>query len=68
MTFADVLNRLFLEQHTGPVTVHFAEGCPTNVEIPATPTRLKLDKRGRPDRVLTASVESAPLRTRATTS
>jgi hypothetical protein len=44
LSFADVLYRLHAEKHTGPVTIHFHQGQPQSIEIPAEPTRITLDK------------------------
>jgi len=46
-TFPDVLERLYCEQYTGPVILHFAQGRPNHVEIPAKPETIVLDKRDR---------------------
>jgi hypothetical protein len=47
-TFPALLQRLYREQFTGSVTMHFGQGVPTTVEIPAPPTRIVLDKRDVP--------------------
>lgn len=44
-TFAAVLERLHAEKHTGPVTVHFAQGHPQTVELPCAPVRIRLTGR-----------------------
>jgi hypothetical protein len=46
-TFADILERLWTEQHTGPVIIHFGQGCPNEVEIPSPPTRIHVDRPAR---------------------
>jgi hypothetical protein len=54
-TFPALLQRLYREQYTGAVTMHFGQGVPTMVELPATPTRIILDKRRDALRSLSAS-------------
>jgi hypothetical protein len=44
-TFPALLQRLYTEQFTGSLTIHFGQGVPTTVELPAPPTRIVLDKR-----------------------
>jgi hypothetical protein len=44
-TFPEVLEGFYRDKHTGPVTVHFAQGVPNVVEIPEEPMRIRLDKR-----------------------
>jgi hypothetical protein len=46
-TFAQMLEQLYAEKHTGPVIVHFAQGHPRHVEIPAASTTFVLDTRKR---------------------
>ena len=46
-SFPDLLERLHREQYTGPVILHFAQGRPNHVEIPAKPETIVLDKRDR---------------------
>lgn len=43
-SFAQMLQKLHDEKHTGPVVVHFAQGHPNVVEIPKEPERIKLEK------------------------
>lgn len=43
-SFAEMLERLWIAKHTGPVIVHFAGGRPGAVEIPAPSERIVLDK------------------------
>lgn len=48
-TFGQMLERLYVEKHTGPVIVHFQHGAPQTVEIPSEPERIRLDnRRARP--------------------
>jgi hypothetical protein len=42
-SFAELLTQLWKDQHTGPVIIHFAQGTPNAVELPAEPTRIKLE-------------------------
>lgn len=42
-----VLRTLWTAKHTGPVTVHFAQGRPVVVEIPVAPQRITLDSAPR---------------------
>ena len=44
-TFGEMLEKLFVEKHTGPVIFHFAQGRPNTMEIPSEPLRIVLDKR-----------------------
>lgn len=48
-SFPELLERLFADKHTGPVTVHFAQGVPNVIEIPGEATKIRLDKRARHD-------------------
>ena len=41
-SFPDVLDSLYRDQHTGPVTIHFAQGVPIVVEFPEAPLRIRL--------------------------
>jgi hypothetical protein len=45
-TFAQVLERLYVSKHTGPVVLHFAHGQPNVIEVPTSSERIVLDKRG----------------------
>lgn len=45
--FADVLAKLHAQQHTGAVTIHFAQGYAVRVELPGEPIRIKLDNGRR---------------------
>lgn len=47
LRFADLLSRLYDDKHTGPIVIHFAQGHPQSVELPAEPTRIRLDKSQR---------------------
>jgi hypothetical protein len=47
-TFAETLDKLHADQHTGPVTIHFQHGMPKSVEIPSEPTRIRLDTPPKP--------------------
>lgn len=47
VSFPDLLRTLFAEKHTGPITIHFAQGHPNRLEIPCEPTRIVLDKAGK---------------------
>ena len=44
-SFATVLDDLWRQRHTGPITIHFAQGVPNVVEIPEAPMRIALDNR-----------------------
>lgn len=44
LTFAEMLQKLHLGKHTGPVIVHFAQGVPNVIELPAPTTQIKLEK------------------------
>lgn len=43
-TFAQVIEALYRNKHTGPVIIHFAQGHPNSVELPKEPERIRLDK------------------------
>lgn len=43
VSFAELLERLHAEKHTGPVTVHFLHGQPKLVDLPSEPTQIALD-------------------------
>lgn len=45
LSFGEALEKLWVEQHTGPILFHFAQGVPQAIEIPGEPTRIKLEKR-----------------------
>lgn len=45
LTFPAMLQKLYAEQHTGPVVVHFDQGRPNVIELPCAPVRVVLDKR-----------------------
>lgn len=45
--FATVLDDLWRQKHTGPITVHFAEGVAQQVDYPQEPMRIKLDRRAK---------------------
>lgn len=42
-SFAEILERLWTVQHTGPVVVQFHQGKPLAVELPTEPTRIVLE-------------------------
>lgn len=42
-SFATVLDDLWRQRHTGPVTIHFQSGQARTVEIPEEPMRISLD-------------------------
>lgn len=44
-TLATILEKLFTSKHTGPMTIHFAQGRANSVEIPGEPMRIRLEKR-----------------------
>ena len=46
-SFAAVLDDLWRQRHTGPVTVHFQSGRALTVEIPEAPLRISLDSERR---------------------
>lgn len=46
-TFPELLERLWMEKHTGPVTVHFAQGVPNVIEFPGEPRRIPLTRVGK---------------------
>lgn len=46
LTFLRLCEQLSQEKHTGPITVHFAQGHPSSVDIPCEPTRIRLTKAG----------------------
>lgn len=43
-TFPALLERLYQEQFSGAMTLHFRGGAPTVAEFPVTPQRIWLDK------------------------
>lgn len=46
-TFGEMLERLFVSKHTGPVIVHMLHGEPRTIEFPADPVRICLDRPGK---------------------
>ena len=44
MTFADLVERLHLEKHTGKVTVHLTQGVPVAAEFPKDAEIVRLEK------------------------
>lgn len=44
LTFGQFLETMFAQKHTGPVTLHFAEGYPLKVDIPSDPRRICLTR------------------------
>lgn len=60
-TFPALLERLYREQFTGPVTLYFGQGVPTDVEFPATAARIRLDKAPKGSAELTHSLGSRPV-------
>lgn len=44
-TIFEVLERLWIDKHTGPVTIHLQSGVVNVVEIPGETTRIVLDRR-----------------------
>jgi hypothetical protein len=49
MSFPALLERLYVEKHTGPVLLHFAGGQPRSVEILKPSERIPLDCANRCD-------------------
>lgn len=44
-SFPELLERLFIQKHTGPVVVHFAGGVAKSVEIQQQSERIQLEAR-----------------------
>jgi hypothetical protein len=44
LTFAQFLEAMYAQRHTGAVTLHFAQGCPLRIEIPREPRRIHLQR------------------------
>lgn len=42
-SFSQLLERLHEQRATGAVVIHFAQGQPRSVEVPCTPTTIRLD-------------------------
>lgn len=46
VSFAELLQRLHAQKHTGPVTLHFLHGQPKLVDLPSEPTQIAIDVNG----------------------
>jgi len=42
LTFAQLLDAMFAQKHTGPVTLHFKHGRPYLAELPREPRRIRI--------------------------
>ena len=48
VSFAELLQRLHAQKHTGPVTLHFLHGRPKLVDLPSEPMQIALDSEESP--------------------
>lgn len=43
LSFAEMLEKLFVDRYTGSVVLHLLHGKPNAVDLPSAPTRIALD-------------------------
>jgi hypothetical protein len=44
LTFAQFLEAMYAQKHTGPVTLHMKQGHPYSIDIPREPRRIALTR------------------------